>query len=121
MTTASFAQAITKLDLKPGFASAQLDDAHSRSYGIAVAKRGLFGNDTMGIAVSRPPPGMGGTVAFDLISGVGPRSHPLPDNLLLDGQSPETDLELGSVTTFLDGSVALQTNAASQMNFAGLT
>jgi hypothetical protein len=121
MTTASFAQATTKLDLKPGFASPS-DDAPSRSYGIAIAKRGLFGNDTMGVAVSRQSAGMGGlggTADFDLVSGVGTRPQTLPDNLLLDGQSPETDFELGYVTTFMDGSVALQTNAAYQMNFAG--
>jgi hypothetical protein len=120
MTTASFAQAITKLDLKPGFGAQAADDARSRSYGLAVAKRGLFGNDTMGLAVSRPASGMGGNPAdFDLVSGVGARPQTLPDNLILDGQSPETDFELGYVTTFLDGSVALQTNAAYQMNFAG--
>jgi hypothetical protein len=119
MTTASFAQAITKLDLKPGFGAQTADDARSRSFGLAVAKRGLFGNDTMGLAVSRPAPGMGGTADFDLVSGIGARPQNLPDNLLLDGQSPETDFELGYVTTFLDGSVALQTNAAYQMNFAG--
>jgi hypothetical protein len=117
MTTASFAQAVTKLDLKSGFA----DDARSRSFGLAIAKRGLFGNDTMGVAVSRPAPGMGGAADFDLVSGIGARQQILPDNLLLDGQSPETDFELGYVTTFLDGSVALQTNAAYQMNFAGQT
>jgi hypothetical protein len=119
MTTASFAQAITKLDLKPGFGNAA-DDLHSRSYGIAIAKRGLFGNDTMGVAVTRPAPGMGGT-DFDLVSGTGAPPQALPSDLLLDGQSPETDFELGYVTTFLDGSVALQTNASYQMNFAGQT
>ncbi|MBV8978931.1 MAG: hypothetical protein JO261_06830 [Alphaproteobacteria bacterium] len=117
MTTASFAQAITKLDLKPGFANAS-DDWRSRSYGIAVAKRGLFGNDAMGVAVSHPAPGMGGT-GFDLVSGIGARAQPLPEGLLLDGQSSETDFEVGYLTTFLDGSVALQTNASYQMNFAG--
>lgn len=119
MTTASFAQAITKLDLKPGFGTAA-DDLHTRSYGIAIAKRGLFGNDAMGLAVTRPAPGMGGT-DFDLVSGTGTPQQALPSDLLIDGQSPETDFELGYVTTFLDGSVALQTNASYQMNFAGQT
>jgi hypothetical protein len=32
-----------------------------------------------------------------------------------------TDIEVGYVTTFLDGSLALQTNASYQMNFAGQT
>jgi hypothetical protein len=119
MTTASFAQAITKLDLKPGFGAAP-DDLHTRSYGIAIAKHGLFGNDTMGVAVTRPAPGMSGA-DFDLVSGIGARPQTLPSDLLIDGQSPETDFELGYVTTFLDGSVALQTNASYQMNFAGQT
>ena len=112
MTTASFAQAITKLDLKPGFGAAA-DDLRSRSYGIAIAKSNLFGNDAMGVAVTRP---FGGN-EFDLVSGRGARS--LSDSFPIETQSPETDFELGYVTTFLDGSVALQTNAAYQMNFAG--
>ena len=33
----------------------------------------------------------------------------------------ETDLQLGYVTSFLDGALALQTNAAYQMNFQGQT
>ncbi|HWA89785.1 MAG TPA: hypothetical protein VG889_07110 [Rhizomicrobium sp.] len=119
ITTASFAQAITKLDLKPGFAGAAPDLVPSRSYGIAVAKRGLFGNDTMGVAVTRPA-GAGGASEFDLVSGIGGRSpQVLPENFLIDTKAPETDFELGYVTTFMDGAVALQTNAAYQMNFAG--
>jgi hypothetical protein len=38
---------------------------------------------------------------------------------MLEGTTPETDIEVGYVTTFLDGSLALQTNAAYQMNVAG--
>jgi hypothetical protein len=120
MTTASFAQAITKLDLKPGFAGTAPDLVPSRSYGIAVAKRGLFGNDTMGVAVTRPAGAGGGASEFDLVSGIGGRSaQALPENFLIDTKTPETDFELGYVTTFMDGAVALQTNAAYQMNFAG--
>ena len=33
--------------------------------------------------------------------------------------TPETDVELGYVTTFLDGALALQANAGYQMNLAG--
>lgn len=116
MTTASFAQAITKLDMKPGL-GAPGDDLHTRSYGIAVAKRGVFGNDAMGLAVTRPAGG--GATEFDLMSGIGARPQVVPENFLIDTHAPETDFELGYVTTFLDGSLALQTNAAYQMNFAG--
>lgn len=117
MTTASFAQAITKLDLKPGFGPAT-DDRRTQSYGLAIAKRGIFGADTMGFSVSRPAAGAN---EFSLLSGDDARLRAPLDTLLLDAQSPETDFELGYVTTFLDGSIALQTNAAYQMNFAGQT
>jgi hypothetical protein len=118
MTTASFAEGITKLDLKPGLGAA-VDEMRSRSYGFAVAKRGLFGNDAMGLAVSRPVPGTTGGSEFALLSGMGADTQILQDDRLLLNQAPETDFELGYVTTFLDGSVALQTNASYQMNFAG--
>jgi hypothetical protein len=119
MTTASFAEAITKLDLKPGFGSAPADDLHTRSYGIAVAKSGLFGNDAMGLAVSRPAPGSSGNSEFALISGLNAHPQFLEGSQMFDGHAPETDFELGYVTTFMDGAVALQTNASYQMNFAG--
>ena len=35
--------------------------------------------------------------------------------------TPETDLQLGYVTSFLDGALALQANAAYQMNYQGQT
>jgi hypothetical protein len=118
MTTASFAEAITKLDMKPGL-GVSADDLHSRSYGIAVAKSGLFGNDAMGLAVSRPAPGSSGSSEFALISGMNAHPQFLESSQLFDGHAPETDFELGYVTTFMDGAVALQTNASYQMNFAG--
>jgi hypothetical protein len=114
-TTASFAQAITKLDLRPGIGPAN-DTAHTRSYGFAVAKRGLFGNDAMGLAITRP---VGEGDDFALLSGADASPQFSDVARLLESRTPETDFELGYVTTFLDGAVALQTNAAYQMNFAG--
>ena len=118
MTTASFAEGITKLDLKPG-SEGSVDEMRSRSFGFAVAKRGLFGNDAMGLAVSRPAPGTVNGSEFALLSDMGSNPQLVQNNRLLENQAPETDFELGYVTTFLDGSVALQTNASYQMNFAG--
>ncbi len=37
----------------------------------------------------------------------------------LASATPETDVELGYITTFFDGALALQANAGYQMNFAG--
>jgi hypothetical protein len=117
VTTASFSAGITKLDMKPGFGVAS-NDLNTRSYGLSVAKRGLFGNDAMGVAITRPAPGSADS-EFALMSADDARPQFFAGNRLLDGQSPETDFEVGYVTTFLDGSVALQANAAYQVNFAG--
>ena len=108
---------MTKLDLKPGL-GADLPDLRTRSYGLAVAKRGVFGNDVMGLAVSRPEPA---SSEFALVSGGIGGPQYLSAEQFLQGTAPETDFELGYVTTFLDGSVALQANASYQMNFAGQT
>ena len=36
-------------------------------------------------------------------------------------QTPETDLQVGYVTQFLNGALALQANASYQMNYQGLS
>jgi hypothetical protein len=94
------------------------NDIGTRSYAISVAKRGVFGNDAMGVAITRPAAGSADS-EFALMSADDARPQFFAGNRLLDGPSPETDFEVGYVTTFLDGSVALQANAAYQMNFAG--
>jgi hypothetical protein len=42
-------------------------------------------------------------------------------NNRLPGNAGETDLQVGYVTSFLDGALALQANAAYQMNYQGQT
>src|SRR6185295_274801 len=55
VTTASYSQGITQLDLKPNNIITSSTDLRTRSYGVAVAKHGLFGdNDSLGLAFSRP-------------------------------------------------------------------
>jgi hypothetical protein len=117
VTTISYNQGITQLDLKPRAFGDSQQTAHSSAYAITVAKHGLFGSDdTLGLAVSRPLEGSPDLAAIDaLATSAGVRwSH--NDSL---GSAPETDLELGYVTTFLDGSLALQANAGYQMNLEG--
>jgi hypothetical protein len=118
VTTASYSEGITQLDLKPSSLFASATDLHSRAYGIAVAKHGLFGDDSLGFAVTRP---------IQIYSGSAGLAGPADDLMLnrdrisLAGIKPETDIELGYVTTFLDGALALQANAAYQMNTQGQT
>ena len=119
VTTASYSEGITQLDLKPGFsASLASDSLRTRSYGISIAKNGLFGDDALGLAVSRPAFNADGSAFITTRGGQG-RPQFFTRSNLLEGTTPETDIEVGYVTTFLDGSLALQTNASYQMNFAG--
>lgn len=118
VTTASYNEGITQLDIKPGFTPSLADSLRTRSYGISIAKNGLFGDDALGLAVSRPAFGADGSVFLTTPSGQG-ASQFFSRNNLMNSATPETDIEVGYVTTFLDGSLALQTNASYQMNFAG--
>jgi hypothetical protein len=114
VTTASFSEDLTQLDQRdtPGPAS-----LHEQSYSFAIAKHGLFGDDALGLSFSRPAPSMANTFAAGLTA-----SGDLPPVMVsqgLPGRATESDFQLGYVTNFLDGAVALQTNAGYQTNFQG--
>jgi hypothetical protein len=116
VTTASYGEAMTKLDLKPqAISSAPSDELHRTGYALAVAKHGVFGDDTIGLSVSQPAT----LDTFATVDNAQATTVYIGRDHLLADLKPETDIEVGYVTTFLDGSLALQTNAAYQMNFAG--
>jgi hypothetical protein len=114
VTSASFSGGTTQLDQKSGD-SASID---SQSYSIAIAKQGLFGGDAVGVSLSRPSPSMMGDNFTMAAAGDVP---PVAVAGRLPGGAPETDLQLGYVTSFLNGALALQANAAYQMNYQGQT
>jgi hypothetical protein len=122
VTSFTYNEGITQLDLRPaGNLLPAEGPQQSRSYGVAIAKHGLFGNDALGLELSRPSPAsLGGvdlseTAAVDPFDGfISSATRPI-----LGGNTQETDVQLGYVTTFLDGALALQTNAGYQMNSAG--
>jgi hypothetical protein len=107
-----------QLDLRSGARTS----ADEKSYAIAISKRGLFGDDAVGFALSRPSPSLIGSFAGlatstdlpPMVIARGNEQHLLP-------RTPETDFQLGYVTNFLDGALALQANAAYQMNYQGQT
>ena len=113
VTTASFSEGMTQLDPQSTFAGGTLRE---QSYSVAIAKRGLFGDDVLGLAFSRPAPSMAG--AFSALSAVGDMPLTVAPRVPLN-RAQETDIQLGYVTNFLDGAVALQTNAAYQTNAEG--
>jgi hypothetical protein len=105
VTTVAYNEGVTQLDLNHAQLNARLDPIRSQAYALGVAKQGLFGDDALGIAVSRPLQIYG----TSNLASINP-------NL---AQARESDVELGYVTTFLDGTLALQANAAYQVNAAG--
>ena len=124
VTTFSYNEGITQLALKPDALITSSDTLHSRAYGFAVAKHGLFDNDnSLGLAVTRPLQVYAGGVNISAADGVDSTTGDFKighEFVSLSSATPETDLELGYVTTFMDGALALQANAGYQMNVAGL-
>jgi hypothetical protein len=119
VTTASYGESLTKLDIKPSaLALSSAGELRQTGYALSIAKHGVFGDDALGLSVSRPidPEAVSG----GFVTVAQPANQPVfigPDHLLAD-QKPETDIELGYTTSFND-SFALQTNAAYEMNFQG--
>ena len=103
VTTIAYSGAVTQLDLSRTGLLANPQTVSSRGFGLALAKQGLFGADALGISVSRPLQIYQGAIGAALAGT----------------QARESDVELGYVTTFLDGTLALQANAAYQLNAAG--
>jgi hypothetical protein len=115
VTTASFSEGLTQLDQRDASSPASL---HEQSYSFAIAKHGLFGDDALGLSFSRPAASMAGTFAGGLTAS-GDLAPLVVAQGLPGGRATESDFQLGYVTNFLDGAVALQTNAAYQTNFQG--
>ncbi|HWU27415.1 MAG TPA: hypothetical protein VN154_13535 [Rhizomicrobium sp.] len=124
VTTLSYNEGLAQLELQPNAVLFNPSDSlRSRSYGFAVAKHGLFdSNDSLGVALTRPLQVYSGAAEFT--------SDPLASSLTdlkfdrqfsnLSGTTQETDFELGYVTTFMGGAIALQANAGYQVNVDGL-
>lgn len=121
VTTLSWSEGVSQLDLKSNSLLTSVDELRSRAYGIAVAKHGLFGGDALGIAVTRPVHVYSG--GAELTAGIGLNADRSvivgSERIAFASDTPQTDIELGYVTTFLDGALALQANAAYQMNVGG--
>lgn len=116
VTTASFSEGLTQLDQRGGLGTS----LREQSYALAIAKHGVFGDDTLGLSLSRPAPSMAGSLAS--LMGSGDLAPPLVVSQvagLSGARAPETDIQIGYVTNFLNGAVALQTNAAFQTNYQG--
>lgn len=110
VTTAAFGEGLTQLRQRDGVPTS-LD---AQTFAITVAKRGVFGGDAVGFSFSRPAPGVGGFGSLVNATGDLP-----PVMAAIAARTPETDFQLGYVTSFLHDRLVLQTNAAFQVNPEG--
>ncbi len=121
IATVAYGEGISHLNSQSGGLLSSVSALRSRSYGIAIATRNLFGDDSLGLALTRPMYLYGGsgriTVATDADS---------MGNLTIGHgavnfaeATPETDLEVGYTKSFLDGRLSLQSNAAYQLDVGG--
>jgi hypothetical protein len=116
VTSAAFSKGLSQLDQK----SDTPTSIDSNAYSIAIAKHGLFGSDAVGFSFSRPMPNLLDN-GFEMVSASGDLPPSFAVNSRLPGSTSETDLQLGYVTSFLNGALDLQANAAYQMNYQGQT
>jgi hypothetical protein len=121
VTSFSYDVGVTQLDLKPVPAFAEKPVTQGRSYTVAIAKHGLFGDaDTLKLSVSRPSDEFIGNLNLGDAGFAGPIDLVSTyHRITLTGEAAETDVGLGYVTTFFGGALALQANAGYQMNVAG--
>ncbi len=112
VTTIAYNQGVTQLNLNQSSFVANFEPLRSQAFGFAVAKQGLFGDDSLGIAVSRP-------LQLNLASNLAANGVPASSYTPNTASAHESDIQLGYVTTFLDGALALQANAAYQVNANG--
>jgi hypothetical protein len=121
VTSFSYSMDVRQLDLRGG-PSATLAERSTRgqSFGISIAKHGVFGNaDALGLSVSRPSDEYFGSIT---LADAG-----LENGVNLVGNYPgisfntakETDVALGYETHFFNGALSLQANAGYQMNAGG--
>ena len=70
------------------------DALHSRAYGIAVAKHGLFGDDSLGFAVTRPIQIYSGVANLTAADGVDDEGNLIigHERLSLGTSTPETEM-----------------------------
>ena len=121
LATLSYGEGLTHLNVDPYGLMNSATGLHSRSYGLAIATRNLLGNDSLGFALTRPmylDSGSGTMTAATAVDAGGNLTYST-STLGFAEKTPETDLEVGYTKSFLDGRLALQSDAAYQLDVAG--
>jgi len=112
----------TSIDTPSNGIFSNVDDLHSRTYGLAISKIGVFGtSDLLGFAVSRPLHIVDGSGQLTIATDInGDRTLVYGTEAINFGwDALQTDYELGYSATLMDGAVGFELNAAYQQNVGG--
>jgi hypothetical protein len=123
VSTLSYSEGVSRVALFDNSLISGADQLHSRSYGLAIAKRGLFDEtDTFGIALSRPIQVYSGGVDLAVATGADANGilTTTHEHVSLASSTPETDIEAGYMASLFGGSMSIGANAAYQMNANGI-
>jgi subtilisin family serine protease len=124
VSTISYSEGVSRVALFGNSLISGADPLHSRSYGLAIAKRGLFDDaDTFGLALSRPIQVYSGGVDLSVATGADANGvlTMTREHVSLASSTPETDLEAGYMASLFGGSMSVGANAAYQMNANGIS
>jgi hypothetical protein len=122
VASASWNAGVSEVVPVAGGLFANVSDLHTEAYGMALAKRGIFGAaDAIGFGVSRPLHVVDGQAVMIASTGVtrGREIVYATETINLASATPETDLEFG-YTAALGRVTFLQVNAIYQMDLGGV-
>jgi len=121
VATLAYGEGLTNVDPQASGILSEASALRSRSYGVAVATRDVFGDDSLGLAVTRPMHIYGGTGVMRAATDVDAEGNLTfgKEQIGFAEKTPETDLEVGYTKSFLEGKVALQSDAAYQLDVGG--
>ena len=121
LATLAYGEGLTHLSILPGGLVDSASALRSRSYGIAIATRDVFGDDALGIAVTRPMHVYDGSAAISAATDVDDAGYLTISHSQVGfaPRTPETHLEVGYTRTFMDGMLMLQSDAAYQFGVDG--
>jgi hypothetical protein len=122
IATASWSRGATEATPNASGLAQSFSGIESQAYGIALAKRGVFGaNDSIGLAISRPLHITAGTAVVTASTGVTEAREIIytSEVLNLASPTPETDIEIG-YSARIGEALTLQTSAMYQQNAGGV-
>lgn len=122
VASASWNAGVSRVVPLAGGLFANVSELRTSAYGVALAKRGVFGaDDAIGFGVSRPLHIVDGSAVLTAATSVGAGREIVyaTETILLASATPETDFEFG-YTAALGTQTFLQFNAIYQLDLGGV-